>query len=41
MGSDVIYLNTGENVMADETNLVIMDRVWTLWKLRVAILLGT
>ena len=40
LGSDVTYLNKEESIKADETNMVIMDRVWGLWKLRVATLLG-
>jgi ribulose-5-phosphate 4-epimerase/fuculose-1-phosphate aldolase len=40
LGSEVTYLNKEESIKADETNMVIMDRVWSLWKLRVATLLG-
>lgn len=40
LGSEVTYLNKEESIKADETNMVIMDRVWGLWKLRVATLLG-
>ena len=40
LGSEVTYLNKEESIKADDTNMVIMDRVWSLWKLRVATLLG-
>jgi HCOMODA/2-hydroxy-3-carboxy-muconic semialdehyde decarboxylase len=40
LGSEITYLNKEESIKADETNMVIMDRVWSLWKLRVATLLG-
>jgi hypothetical protein len=40
LGSDVIYLNTKERIKTDEINRIIIDRVWGLWKLRVATLLG-
>jgi len=40
LGSEVTYLNKEESIKADETNMVIMDRVWSLWKLKVATLLG-
>ena len=40
LGSEVTYLTKEESIKADETNMVIMDRVWSLWKLRVATLLG-
>jgi len=40
LGIEVTYLNKEESIKADDTNMVIMDRVWSLWKLRVATLLG-
>ena len=40
LGSEVTYLNKEESIKADDTNMVIMDRVWSLWKLKVATLLG-
>jgi HCOMODA/2-hydroxy-3-carboxy-muconic semialdehyde decarboxylase len=40
LGSDVTYLSVEEGVKADGVNMIIMDRVWNLWKLRVQTLLG-
>jgi len=40
LGSDVTYLSAEEGAKADAVNMVIMDRVWNLWKLRVQTLLG-
>lgn len=40
LGGEVKYLSAEEARKADETNMVIMDRVWGLWKLRVAQLLA-
>jgi ribulose-5-phosphate 4-epimerase/fuculose-1-phosphate aldolase len=34
-GDQVNYLTPGEGVKADATNLVVIDRIWNLWKLRV------
>jgi HCOMODA/2-hydroxy-3-carboxy-muconic semialdehyde decarboxylase len=35
LGGEVNYLTPGEGVKADATNLVVIDRIWNLWKLRV------
>ena len=40
LGGDVIYLTPGEGAKADAINFVVLDRVWGLWKLRVASTLG-
>jgi len=40
LGGDVIYLTPGEGAKADAVNFVVLDRVWGLWKLRVASTLG-
>jgi HCOMODA/2-hydroxy-3-carboxy-muconic semialdehyde decarboxylase len=36
LGGDVNYLTPGEGAKADEVNFVVLDRIWSLWKLRVA-----
>lgn len=40
LGSEVTYLSPEEGAKADAVNMVIMDRVWNLWKLRVQALMG-
>jgi HCOMODA/2-hydroxy-3-carboxy-muconic semialdehyde decarboxylase len=40
LGGDVIYLTPGEGTKADAINFVVLDRIWGLWKLRVAPTLG-
>ena len=35
LGGEVNYLTSGEGGKADATNLVVIDRIWNLWKLRV------
>ena len=35
LGGEPKYLTPGEGAKADVTNLVVIDRIWTLWKLRV------
>ena len=35
LGGEPNYLTPGEGAKADATNLVVLDRVWNLWKLRV------
>jgi HCOMODA/2-hydroxy-3-carboxy-muconic semialdehyde decarboxylase len=35
-GDDINYLTPGEGAKADKVNLAVLDRVWNLWKLRVA-----
>jgi ribulose-5-phosphate 4-epimerase/fuculose-1-phosphate aldolase len=36
LGGDVNYLTAGEGEKADAVNGVVIDRIWNLWKLRVA-----
>jgi ribulose-5-phosphate 4-epimerase/fuculose-1-phosphate aldolase len=36
LGGDINYLSPGEGTKADEVNFVVLDRIWNLWKLRVA-----
>ena len=36
LGGDPNYLTLGEGAKADATNLVVIDRIWNLWKMRVA-----
>jgi ribulose-5-phosphate 4-epimerase/fuculose-1-phosphate aldolase len=36
LGGEVTYLTPGEGAKADATNLVVLDRIWNLWKLRIA-----
>src|SRR6202051_5103179 len=36
LGGEVNYLTPGEGAKADAVNLAVLDRVWNLWKLRVA-----
>jgi ribulose-5-phosphate 4-epimerase/fuculose-1-phosphate aldolase len=36
LGGEVHYLTREEGAKADATNLVVIDRIWGLWKLRVA-----
>ena len=40
LGGDVNYLTPGEGAKADAVNFVVLDRIWGLWKLRVAPMLG-
>jgi ribulose-5-phosphate 4-epimerase/fuculose-1-phosphate aldolase len=40
LGGEMNYLTPGEGVKADATNLVVIDRIWNLWKLRVTASLG-
>ncbi len=40
LGPDVTFLSPEESTKADAVNMVIMERVWNLWKLRVQTLLG-
>jgi ribulose-5-phosphate 4-epimerase/fuculose-1-phosphate aldolase len=35
LGGEPKYLTPGEGSKADATNLVVIDRIWNLWKLRV------
>jgi ribulose-5-phosphate 4-epimerase/fuculose-1-phosphate aldolase len=36
LGGDINYLTPAEGAKADEVNFVVLDRIWNLWKLRVA-----
>jgi HCOMODA/2-hydroxy-3-carboxy-muconic semialdehyde decarboxylase len=36
LGGEPNYLTPAEGAKADATNLVVLDRVWNLWKMRVA-----
>jgi HCOMODA/2-hydroxy-3-carboxy-muconic semialdehyde decarboxylase len=40
LGGDVTYLSAEEATKADTVNLVVIDRVWDLWKRRVQPTLG-
>lgn len=40
LGGEVSYLTAAEGAKADAVNLVVLDRIWNLWKLRVAPGLG-
>jgi HCOMODA/2-hydroxy-3-carboxy-muconic semialdehyde decarboxylase len=40
LGPDITFLSPEESAKADATNMIIMERVWALWKLRVQTLLG-
>jgi ribulose-5-phosphate 4-epimerase/fuculose-1-phosphate aldolase len=36
LGGEVNYLTPEEGAKADAVNLVVLDRIWGLWKMRVA-----
>jgi ribulose-5-phosphate 4-epimerase/fuculose-1-phosphate aldolase len=36
LGGEVNYLTPGEGAKADAVNTIVLDRIWNLWKLRVA-----
>jgi ribulose-5-phosphate 4-epimerase/fuculose-1-phosphate aldolase len=36
LGGDINYLTPGEGAKADKVNFVVIDRIWNLWKMRVA-----
>jgi HCOMODA/2-hydroxy-3-carboxy-muconic semialdehyde decarboxylase len=36
LGGEVNYLTPGEGAKADVINFVVLDRIWGLWKMRVA-----
>src|SRR5438445_10464853 len=40
LGGEVNYLTPGEGAKADAVNAVVIDRIWGLWKMRVAPTLG-
>jgi ribulose-5-phosphate 4-epimerase/fuculose-1-phosphate aldolase len=35
LGGEPNYLTPGEGVKADQTNLVVIDRIWNLWRMKV------
>jgi ribulose-5-phosphate 4-epimerase/fuculose-1-phosphate aldolase len=36
LGGEINYLTPGEGAKADTINLVVLDRIWSLWKMRIA-----
>jgi ribulose-5-phosphate 4-epimerase/fuculose-1-phosphate aldolase len=40
LGGEISYLTAGEGAKADAINLAVLDRVWNLWKMRIAPTLG-
>ena len=40
LGGEVNYLTQGEGEKADKTNFIVLDRIWSLWKSRIAPTLG-
>jgi HCOMODA/2-hydroxy-3-carboxy-muconic semialdehyde decarboxylase len=40
LGPDITFLSPEESTKADAVNMIIMERVWNLWKLRVQTLIG-
>jgi HCOMODA/2-hydroxy-3-carboxy-muconic semialdehyde decarboxylase len=36
LGGEVNYLTPGEGVKADAINFLVLDRIWNLWKMRIA-----
>jgi ribulose-5-phosphate 4-epimerase/fuculose-1-phosphate aldolase len=40
LGGEVNYLTPGEGAKADAVNFVVLDRIWNLWKLRIAPAIG-
>jgi ribulose-5-phosphate 4-epimerase/fuculose-1-phosphate aldolase len=40
LGGDVNYLTPGEGAKADQINFQVIDRIWNLWKMRIAPTLG-
>jgi HCOMODA/2-hydroxy-3-carboxy-muconic semialdehyde decarboxylase len=40
LGGDINYLTPGEGAKADAVNFVVLDRIWNLWKMRIAPSLG-
>ena len=40
LGGDINYLTPGEGAKADTINFLVLDRIWNLWKMRVAPGLG-
>ena len=40
LGGEINFLTAEEGAKADAVNLVVLDRVWNLWKLRIAPTMG-
>jgi HCOMODA/2-hydroxy-3-carboxy-muconic semialdehyde decarboxylase len=40
LGGDINYLTPGEGAKADTVNLAVLDRIWNLWRMRIAPSLG-
>jgi HCOMODA/2-hydroxy-3-carboxy-muconic semialdehyde decarboxylase len=40
LGGVINYLTPGEGAKADTINFVVLDRIWNLWKMRIAPSLG-
>jgi HCOMODA/2-hydroxy-3-carboxy-muconic semialdehyde decarboxylase len=36
LGGEINYLTPGEGEKADKTNFAVLDRIWNLWKIRIA-----
>ena len=36
LGGDINYLTPAEGAKADAIKFIVIDRIWNLWKLRVA-----
>jgi HCOMODA/2-hydroxy-3-carboxy-muconic semialdehyde decarboxylase len=36
LGGPINFLTPGEGAKADAVNLAVLDRIWNLWKIRVA-----
>ncbi len=37
LGGDVNYLTPAKGAKADMVNFVVLDRIWNLWKMRIAV----
>ena len=40
LGGDINYLTPGEGAKADAINFIVIDRIWNLWKMRIAPTVG-
>jgi ribulose-5-phosphate 4-epimerase/fuculose-1-phosphate aldolase len=40
LGGEINYLTPGEGAKADAVNLAVLERIWNLWKMRIAPTLG-
>jgi ribulose-5-phosphate 4-epimerase/fuculose-1-phosphate aldolase len=36
LGGEVNYLTPGEGAKADTVNSLVLDRIWNLWRMRIA-----